>query len=63
MVLDQKLLAEAVKEEDARKKEERDERKRKYIVKWIDEVTAEDMEACGMKRVHHDDPMRTFSTD
>ena len=60
LVLDQKLLAEALKKEDARKKEERDERKRKYNVKWNDEVTAEDMEAYRMKRVHHDDPMKDF---
>ncbi|ONK57375.1 uncharacterized protein A4U43_C10F19440 [Asparagus officinalis] len=60
LVLDEKLLAEALKKEDARKKEERDERKRKYNVKWNDEVTAEDMEAYRMKRVHHDDPMKDF---
>ncbi|XP_072961505.1 pre-mRNA-splicing factor SLU7 [Typha angustifolia] len=60
LVLDKKLLAEALKKEDERKKEERDERKRKYNVKWNDEVTAEDMEAFRMKRVHHDDPMKDF---
>lgn len=60
LVLDEKLLAEALKKEDARKKEERDERKRKYNVKWNDEVTAEDMEAYRMKKVHHDDPMKEF---
>ncbi|CAM8976718.1 unnamed protein product [Rhodiola kirilowii] len=58
LVLDPKLLAESLKKEDKRKKEERDERKRKYNVKWNDEVTAEDMEAYRMKRVHHDDPMK-----
>lgn len=58
LVLDQKLLAESLKKEDQRKKEERDERKRKYNVKWDDEVTAEDMEAYRLKRIHHDDPMR-----
>ncbi|KAL5220989.1 hypothetical protein ABZP36_025702 [Zizania latifolia] len=60
LVLDKKLLDEAIKKESARKKEEMDERKRKYNVKWNDEVTAEDMEAYRMKRVHHDDPMRDF---
>ncbi|KAK1267066.1 Pre-mRNA-splicing factor SLU7 [Acorus gramineus] len=58
LVLDEKLLAEALKKEDERKREERDERKRKYNVKWNDEVTAEDMEAYRMKKVHHDDPMK-----
>uniref|UniRef100_A0A7N0VJ13 Pre-mRNA-splicing factor SLU7 n=1 Tax=Kalanchoe fedtschenkoi TaxID=63787 RepID=A0A7N0VJ13_KALFE len=58
LVLDPKLLAESLKKEDKRKKEERDERKRKCNVKWNDEVTAEDMEAYRMKRVHHDDPMK-----
>ena len=47
-------------QEDERKKEERDERKQKYNVKWNDEVTAEDMEAYRMKKVHHDDPMKDF---
>ncbi|XP_057475093.1 pre-mRNA-splicing factor SLU7-like [Actinidia eriantha] len=60
LVLDQKLLAEALKKEDGRKREEKDERKRKYNVKWNDQVTAEDMEAFRMKRVHHDDPMKDF---
>ncbi|KAM0941703.1 putative transcription factor interactor and regulator CCHC(Zn) family [Dioscorea sansibarensis] len=60
LVLDQKRLAEALKKEDERKKEERDERKRKYNVKWNDEVTVEDMEAYRMKKVHHDDPMKDF---
>ncbi|CAA7390496.1 unnamed protein product [Spirodela intermedia] len=60
LVLDKKLLAEALKKEDERKKEERDERKRKYNVKWNDEVTAEDMEAYRMKRSHHEDPMKDF---
>ncbi|KAG6521951.1 hypothetical protein ZIOFF_019085 [Zingiber officinale] len=55
LVLDKKLLAEAVKKEDESKKEERDERKRKDNIKWNDEVTAEDMEAYRMKRTHHDD--------
>lgn len=60
LVLDEKRLAEAIKKEDERKKEVKDERKRKYNVKWNDEVTAEDMEAYRMKRVHHDDPMKDF---
>ncbi|KAK1260838.1 Pre-mRNA-splicing factor SLU7 [Acorus gramineus] len=60
LVLDEKLLAESLKKEDERKREERDERKRKYNVKWNDEVTAEDMEAYRMKKVHHDDPMKDF---
>ncbi|KAK4408143.1 Pre-splicing factor SLU7 [Sesamum angolense] len=60
LVLDQEKLAEALKKEDERRREERDERKRKYNVKWNDEVTAEDMEAYRMKRVHHDDPMKDF---
>lgn len=60
LVLDEKLLADALKKEDARKREVRDERKRKYNVKWNDEVTAEDMEAYRMKKVHHDDPMKDF---
>ncbi|XP_023522404.1 pre-mRNA-splicing factor SLU7-like [Cucurbita pepo subsp. pepo] len=60
LVLDQKKLNEALKKEDERRKEERDERKRKYNVRWNDEVTAEDMEAYRMKKVRHDDPMKDF---
>nr|KYP34643.1 Pre-mRNA-splicing factor SLU7 [Cajanus cajan] len=60
LVLDEKLLADALKKEDLRKREEKDERKRKYNVRWNDEVTAEDMEAYRMKKVHHDDPMKDF---
>ncbi|PKU63051.1 Pre-mRNA-splicing factor SLU7 [Dendrobium catenatum] len=60
LVLDKKLLVESLKKEDQRKKEEKDERKRKYNVKWSDEVTAEDMEAYRLKRIHHDDPMKDF---
>ncbi|GMN48980.1 hypothetical protein TIFTF001_018142 [Ficus carica] len=60
LVLDEKLLARALKKEDERRREEKDERKRKYNVKWNDEVTAEDMEAYRMKKVHHDDPMKDF---
>ncbi|MCL7041968.1 hypothetical protein MKW94_010604 [Papaver nudicaule] len=32
----------------------------KRLNEWNDEVTAEDMEACRMKKVHHDDPMKDF---
>lgn len=38
LVLDEKKLAEAFKKEDERRREEKDERKRKYNVKWNDEV-------------------------
>ncbi|RYQ91796.1 hypothetical protein Ahy_B09g097825 isoform B [Arachis hypogaea] len=60
LVLDQKKLANALKKEDERKREEKDERKRKYNVRWNDEVTPEEMEAYRMKRVHYDDPMKDF---
>ncbi|CAI9107640.1 OLC1v1007042C3 [Oldenlandia corymbosa var. corymbosa] len=60
LVLDEKKVAEALKKEDARRREEKDERKRKYNVKWNDETTAEEMEAYRLKRVHHDDPMKDF---
>jgi pre-mRNA-processing factor SLU7 len=60
LVLDQNKLALSLQKEDERKREERDERKRKYNVKWNDEVTAEDMEAYRMKKLHHDDPMKDF---
>ncbi|KAJ7972691.1 pre-mRNA-splicing factor SLU7 [Quillaja saponaria] len=60
LVLDDKLLAEALKKEDQRKREVKDERKSKYNVRWEDEVTPEDMEAYRMKKVHHDDPMKEF---
>ncbi|MQM08004.1 hypothetical protein Taro_040853 [Colocasia esculenta] len=60
LVLDKKLLSEALKREDQRKKEEKDERKRKYNVKWNDEVTAEEMEAYRMKKSHLEDPMNDF---
>ncbi|XP_040373553.1 pre-mRNA-splicing factor SLU7-A isoform X1 [Rosa chinensis] len=58
--LDQKKLGDALKKEDERRKEEKDERKRKYNVTWNDEVTPEEMEAYRMKKVHHDDPMKDF---
>ncbi|CAJ1976433.1 unnamed protein product [Sphenostylis stenocarpa] len=38
LVLDQKKLAEALKKEDERKREEKDNRKRKYNVRWNNEV-------------------------
>lgn len=60
LVLDQKKLADALKKEDQKKREERDERKRKYNVKYNDDVTPEEMEAFRMKRVLHDDPMKDF---
>ncbi|KAF4354158.1 hypothetical protein F8388_004170 [Cannabis sativa] len=60
LILNQEKLAEALKKEDERKKEERDERKRKYNVSWNDEVTGEEMEAYRIKKVHHDDPMKDF---
>ncbi|CAN0828974.1 Pre-mRNA-splicing factor SLU7-A [Linum grandiflorum] len=60
LVLDEKLLAVSLKKEEQRKNEEKNERKRKYNVKWDDEVTVEDMEAYRMKKVHHDDPMKDF---
>ncbi|KAF3456778.1 hypothetical protein FNV43_RR01432 [Rhamnella rubrinervis] len=47
-------------QEDERKEEEKDERKRKYNVRWNDEVTAEEMEAYRMKKIHHEDPMKDF---
>ncbi|XP_047341276.1 pre-mRNA-splicing factor SLU7 [Impatiens glandulifera] len=60
LVLDEKLLKEALLKEEERKTEEKNERKRKYNVKWNDQVTNEDMEAYRMKRLHHDDPMKDF---
>ncbi|KAI3877666.1 hypothetical protein MKW98_020147 [Papaver atlanticum] len=60
LILDPKRLNEALKKEDKRRREEQNERKRKYNVKYNDEVTAEDMEAYRMKKVHHDDPMKEF---
>ncbi|KAK7344048.1 hypothetical protein VNO77_13271 [Canavalia gladiata] len=56
LVLDQKKLAEALK----KKREEKDERKRKYNVRWNDEITPEEVEAYRMKKIHHDDPMKDF---
>ncbi|XP_021770183.1 pre-mRNA-splicing factor SLU7-like [Chenopodium quinoa] len=60
LVLDEKKLAEAIKKENAKKKEEKDERKRKYNIKYDNDVTPEEMEAFRMKRIHHDDPMKDF---
>lgn len=60
LVLDQKKLDEALKKEDERKREHKDERKRKYNVSWNDEVTAEEKEAYRMKKFHHDYPMKYF---
>ncbi|KAK9704838.1 hypothetical protein RND81_07G014200 [Saponaria officinalis] len=60
LVLNEKKLAEALKKEDKRKREETDERKRKFNVKYDNDVTPEEMEAYRMKRVHHEDPMKDF---
>ncbi|OMP01914.1 Pre-mRNA splicing Prp18-interacting factor [Corchorus olitorius] len=60
LVLDEKLLSMALKKEDERRREEKDERKRKFNVSWNDEVTAEDMEAYRVRKIHHDDPMKDF---
>ncbi|KAL2934747.1 Pre-mRNA-splicing factor SLU7-A [Bienertia sinuspersici] len=46
--------------ENAKRKEEKDERKRKYNIKYENDVTQEEMEAYRMKRIHHDDPMKDF---
>ncbi|KAH0876541.1 hypothetical protein HID58_063935 [Brassica napus] len=58
--LNEEALANALKKEDERKREEKDERKRKYNVKYTNDVTPEEMEAYRMKRVHHEDPMKDF---
>ncbi|KAJ8440810.1 hypothetical protein Cgig2_000698 [Carnegiea gigantea] len=60
LVFDQKKLAEALKKEDEKRREEKDERKRKYNVTYNDEVSPEEMEAYRMKKIHHDDPMKDF---
>ncbi|CAA7028070.1 unnamed protein product [Microthlaspi erraticum] len=60
MELNEEALRNALKKEDERKREEKDERKRKYNVKDSNEVTPEEMEAHRMKRVHHEDPMKNF---
>jgi pre-mRNA-processing factor SLU7 len=60
LVLDKKKLKDALKKEDERLREEKDERKRKYNVTYSNEVTQEDMEAYRMKKVHFDDPMKEF---
>jgi len=62
LVLDKKKLKDALKKEDERLREEKDERKRKYNVTYSNEVTQEDMEAYRMKKVHFDDPMKEFLT-
>ena len=49
-----------VSQEDQKRREEKDERKRKYNVKYNDDVTQEEMEAYRMKRILHDDPMKDF---
>lgn len=60
LVLDKKRLTEALRKVDEGKREEKDERKRKYNVSWNDEVTAEDIEAYRLKKIRHDDPMKDF---
>ncbi|XP_019188423.1 PREDICTED: pre-mRNA-splicing factor SLU7-like isoform X2 [Ipomoea nil] len=61
LVLDQSKVTEALRKEDERRREEKDERKRKYNVKYTsDEVTPEEMEAYKMKKIYHDDPMKEF---
>jgi pre-mRNA-processing factor SLU7 len=60
VVLDKKKLKEALKKEDERLREEKDDRKRKYNVTYSNDVTQEEMEAYRMKKVHHDDPMKDF---
>ncbi|KAM1301689.1 hypothetical protein ACFX1X_012959 [Malus domestica] len=60
LVLDQKKLDDALKNEDDRRTEEKDERKRKYNVKSDDEVTPEEMEVYRMKKIRHGDPMKEF---
>ncbi|KAM1944087.1 hypothetical protein ACFX15_012344 [Malus domestica] len=60
LVLDQKKLDDALKNEDDRRTEEKDERKRKYNVKSDDEVTPEEMEVYRMKKIRHGDPMKAF---
>jgi pre-mRNA-processing factor SLU7 len=60
LVLDKKKLKDALKKEDERLREEKDERKRKYNVTYSNDVTQEEMEAYRMKKVHFDDPMKDF---
>ncbi|CAH2051104.1 unnamed protein product [Thlaspi arvense] len=59
--LNEEALANALKNEDERKKEEKDERKRKCNVNYSNEATQEEIEAYRVKRVHHEDPMKKFS--
>ncbi|CAN6984457.1 unnamed protein product [Brassica oleracea var. botrytis] len=58
--LNKDVLSNALKKEDELKREEKDERKRKYNVKYNNDVTVEEMEAYRMKRAHHEDPMKEF---
>ncbi|GBG92225.1 hypothetical protein CBR_g54768 [Chara braunii] len=61
VVLDKKRLKQSLKREDERMKEEKDERKRRYNSLHVnDTVTAEDMEAYRIKRIHSEDPMKDF---
>ncbi|XP_010444935.1 PREDICTED: pre-mRNA-splicing factor SLU7-A-like [Camelina sativa] len=58
--LNEEALANALRKEDLSRKEEKNERKRKYNVEYTNDVTPEEMEAYRMKRVHHEDPMKDF---
>lgn len=58
--LDAKKLKAALKKEEEKAREEKDERKRKYNVTYSNEVTAEEMEAYRLKKTSYDDPMRDF---
>ncbi|KAH0893268.1 hypothetical protein HID58_055697 [Brassica napus] len=58
--LNKDVLSNALKKEDELKREEKDERKRKYNVKYNNDVTVEEMEAYRIKRAHHEDPMKEF---
>eukprot|EP00897_Mesotaenium_endlicherianum_P007392 jgi/Mesen1/6681/ME000343S05847 len=59
--LDMKKLKAALKKEEQKGLVEKDERKRKYNVTHSNDVTAEEMEAYRMTKVHYDDPMRGFT--
>eukprot|EP00271_Cylindrocystis_brebissonii_P005114 TRINITY_DN17059_c0_g1_i1.p1 TRINITY_DN17059_c0_g1~~TRINITY_DN17059_c0_g1_i1.p1 ORF type:complete len:547 (+),score=149.52 TRINITY_DN17059_c0_g1_i1:120-1760(+) len=58
--LDKKKLRAALRKEEEKGREEKDERKRKYNVTYSNDVTAEDMEAYRLTRTHYDDPMKDF---
>ncbi|EOA18098.1 hypothetical protein CARUB_v10006554mg [Capsella rubella] len=56
--LNKEALANALRKEDLTRREDKNERKRKYNVEYTNDVTPEEMEAYRMKRVHHEDPMK-----